>query len=127
MRTVPHSDVVNYVAHKCGQMPVGPLKNFQDADLYTILEFIDMRARLAWERFDWPDLTVSESRAFRNAYSSGTTYASGATVYDDVTTFQYYISLQDSNIGQDLPTFAPYTTAWWEVCPLVPPNFGYWQ
>jgi hypothetical protein len=127
MRTVPHSDVVNYVAHKCGQMPVGPLANFQYSDLYTLLDFIDMRARLAWERFDWPDLTVSEVRAFRNAFNAGTTYAKGATVYDSVTTFQYYISLQNANTGNAIPIVAPFTSSWWEVVPLVPPDYGYWQ
>jgi hypothetical protein len=129
MRTVPHPDVVNYVAHKAGQIPVGPatLQNFQTADLYTILEFIDYRSREAWERFDWSDLINSDVRAFRDPYSSSITYSIGSTVYDNVTTFQYFISLVNSNIGHALPTTAPYVNIYWSVCPLVPPDYGYWQ
>lgn len=69
--------------------------------------FINRRAREYWRKWWWNQLMHAELRYYRDAYASGTAYATDAEVYYS-TTGKYYAALQ-STTGN-----APTNTTYWE-------------
>jgi hypothetical protein len=102
MRTVTFKSVLHGVASSLG---LDPATNFTSAQAEGLTRYINKHLRRAWEIYPWPDLSRSEQRFFRDAYSAATTYALGAEVYGNG---GYYQSLQAANLNHALTE-----TAWW--------------
>lgn len=102
MRTVTFKSVLHGVASFLG---LDPATNFTSAQAEGLTRYINKHLRRAWEIYPWPELSRSEQRFFRDAYSAATTYALGAEVYGNG---GYYQSLQAANTNHALTE-----TAWW--------------
>lgn len=102
MRTVTFKSVLHGVASSLG---LDPATNFTSAQAEGLTRYINKHLRRAWEIYPWPELSRSEQRFFRDAYSAATTYALGAEVYGNG---GYYQSLQAANLNHALTE-----TAWW--------------
>ena len=102
MRTVTFKSVLHGVASALG---LDPATNFTSAQAEGLTRYINKHLRRAWEIYPWPELSRSEQRFFRDAYSAATTYALGAEVYGNG---GYYQSLQAANTNHALTE-----TAWW--------------
>jgi hypothetical protein len=102
MRTVPFKSVLHGVASSLG---LDPATNFTSAQAEGLTRYINKHLRRAWEIYPWPELSRTEQRFFRDAYSAATTYALGAEVYGNG---GYYQSLQEANTNHALTE-----TAWW--------------
>ncbi len=73
----------------------------------SVVEHMNERVRRAWELWDWPELLITEERAFRPVWSSGTAYTAGAEVYSASKT--YYRAIADSDAGTLLTNTAKWT------------------
>jgi hypothetical protein len=105
MRTAPFRSIVYGTATRMGLEPANNLQLNQAA---ALVEYIQDRCQEAWEMAPWPEWTVSELRQYRATWSSATTYALGAEVYD-ATGNAYYRSLQAGNTNHAPPS----STTWW--------------
>src|ERR1044072_6984133 len=67
MRTVPFSNVTDGVMRRLGLNPTSD--NVSQDRLRSIVQHINKRARWIWSRWDWPELRITEERAFRTIWS----------------------------------------------------------
>lgn len=105
MRTVTYKSVSDAVARRAGLDPA----TWDAGTQATVAEFIGAWAKKGWEWEFWPEWTVLEQRAYRDAYVSGTTYAAPtATVPVEVwfPAAQKYAQALQSTVGHDPFTFA---------------------
>ena len=83
------------------------------AEMTNIADMINERMKTVWEQAFWPEIMAVEERQYRATWDAGLNYATGDEVYHVATdgTENYYISLQDSNVGKN----PDVETTWWEV------------
>lgn len=75
MRTVNFaSDIVYGIAHLVG---VDPENDLLKDHVRSWVNAINSRVRYGWEFWDWPELTVTEERAFRQIWLTDVTYTAG--------------------------------------------------
>lgn len=104
MRTVTFKSVLDRALRLCGI----PVADAQTDDVAMLTEFINVRLRLAWEAYTWPDAQRIEQRFYRAAYDNAATYAEDDEVYY-ATEDAYYRAI-DATTG-NLPTDTDY----WEA------------
>jgi hypothetical protein len=88
--------------------------NLSAAQMALIAEYINERMKAAWERTFWPEIMLAEQREYRATWDETLNYATGDEVYHEAAdgSENYYISLQDGNVGKDPDTETDY---WEEV------------
>ena len=99
MRTVTFKSVLHGSARLLGLNP-DRLDTIKAAQL---VEYINQHVRFAWQWDWWPEWTLLETRYYRAAWVSGTTYgAPSATTTEEIFYFpagKYYQSLVAGNLG----------------------------
>jgi len=93
MRTVTYKSVLEGCAVRNGVIPSS--SSYSPEYVQMLTEFINDRVREALEFTFWPELTLSEQRAFRDDWLVTTAYVTGDEVWDP-TSEEYYIALQDN-------------------------------
>lgn len=100
MRTVNFRDDTLYgVAALLGIDPTVDLLTDQAVQW---ARFANSNVRYAWEFWDWPELTITEERAFRTVWDASLSYSTGEDVYY-IPTKSYYTAIVNTSSG-DLPT-----------------------
>lgn len=100
MRSVKFKKVLHDIAGKVGMLDESG--NVGEINRGLLVPHINDRVSEGWEYGFWPEWTVVERRAFRNAWVNTTTYATDDEIYrNDGTNEGYYISQLDSNTGND--------------------------
>lgn len=119
-RTVSFRDDVLYpMARAAG---FDPQQNFQATEAATMIDTINTRMRYAWEFYPWPELQITEERAFRQVWNAVLNYAATTDEVYYLPTQQYYRALVDTAPGE-LPTDA----AKWEQISLLDRYLAYEQ
>ncbi|MDB4312097.1 hypothetical protein N9937_01575 [bacterium] len=109
MRTVTFLSVLHGAAHELGLDPT--TGDFSTTLAARLAGHCNLRLPEVWEDAFWPELMLTEERAYRDAWAIGDTYGLGDQVYyEDASA--YYTSLQDANTGNQPDTA---TTFWEEV------------
>ena len=78
MRTETFQSVLDGAAARIG---LDPTQTIQASTASALTEYINTRARFAWEAYKWPELSAIEKRQFRPTYDAAATYATGAEVF----------------------------------------------
>lgn len=101
------NEVVYGIAHSLG---IDPQHDILKDHARAWASAISTRLRWAWEFYDWPELRITEERAFRQVFYSDVTYASAqgdnSQVYYPLT--DVYYSAFSSPPAGTLPTDATY-------------------
>lgn len=108
MQTVTFKSVLHGLATSVG---LDPLLNLLADQAAAFTVYINDRLKEAWESYDWPELTLIEERAYRDAYAAATTYAIGDEVYY-ATTGKYYeaIAVTTGNLPTDATKWSELTS-----------------
>lgn len=96
MRTVTFKSVIDKVATKV----LGTADNLTRQKRAALVDSIAEHLRECWERVFWPELLLTEERAFRDTWTT-TTYASGSEVYYSPGD-AYYVANASAS-GADVP------------------------
>lgn len=113
MRTVNfRDDTINGIAHLLGINPTLDL-SLDFARQWVAL--INTHTRLAWEFWPWPELEVTEERAFRTIWNDSTQFRRGSEVFY-LPTLTYYRALLEPAVPADPPIGAlPTNATYWEA------------
>jgi hypothetical protein len=105
------------VARRIG---LDPDTNLSPDQAEEILGFMDDRLREGWEMYDFLDITLTEERAFRNAYDPSVCYNAGDYVWDWDT--RSYYQAVTSGVGGPLSN-----PKLWTPFSKVSPAYVEWQ